>query len=70
MVLSNEEWLPCFERMHVIMCLLRQPSTAIVERFFSQVNHIRSICGDNLKEDNLELRTMLRCNGNFDTYDY
>ena len=70
MVASNREWLPCFERMHIIMSLLRQPSSAIVERVFSQVNCIRSLCGDNLKEDNLEIRTMLRCNGNFDTYDY
>ena len=62
MVESNEEWLPCFEKMFVLLCLLRQPSSAIVERAFSQVNYIRSLCGDNLKEDNLELRAMLRCN--------
>ena len=70
MVASNGEWLPCFERMHVIMSLLRQPSSAIIERVFSQVNCIRSLCGDKLKEDNLEIRTMLRCNENYDTYDY
>ena len=62
MIESNEEWLPCFEKMFVLLCLLRQPSSAIVERAFSQVNYIRSLCGDNLKEDNIELRTMLRCN--------
>ena len=70
MIISNGEWLPCFERMHVLMSLLRQPSSAIVERAFSQVNCIRSVCRDNLKEDNLEIRALLRCNSNCDACDY
>ena len=70
MTLSNGEWLPCFERMYVLMSLLRQPSSAIVERAFSQVNYIRSLCGDKLKEDNLEIRAMLRCDSNCDAHDY
>ena len=59
MIMSNGEWLPCFETMHVLMSLLRQPSSTIVERAFSQINYIRSLCGGNLKEDNLELRALL-----------
>ena len=70
MVISDGTWLPCFEKMFILLCLLRQPSSAIVERVFSQINYIRSSCEDKLKEDNLELRTMLRCNGNCDTYEY
>ena len=53
-----------------LMSLLRQPSSAIVERAFSQVNYIRSLCGDKLKEDNLEIRAMLRCDSNCDACDY
>ena len=71
MVISEEEWLPCFEKMFVLLCLLRQPSIAIVERAFSQVNYIRSLCEDKLNEDNIELRAMLRCNdASSETYEY
>ena len=66
-VVSDGEWLPCFEKMFVLVCLLRQLSSAAVERVFSQINHIRSLGGDDLKQDNLELRAMLRYNGNCDT---
>ena len=53
------------------MCLLRQPSSAIIERAFPQVNHMRSLCGDNLKEDNIEVQAMLRCNDtDCETYEY
>ena len=62
MTLLNKEQLPCFERMIVLLSLLQQPSSAIVERAFSQVNCIHSLCGDNFKEDNIELQAMLRCN--------
>ena len=34
MVISDGEWLPCFEKMFVLVCLLRQPSSATVERVF------------------------------------
>ena len=70
MVASDGEWLPCFEKMFAIMCLLRQPSSAVVERVFSQINCIRSLCGDNLKQDDLELRATLRCNGNCDACEH
>ena len=68
---SNRTWLPNFEKAFVLACLLRQPSSAIVERVFSQVSYIRSICGDMNNEDNLEFRTQLICNeGNINDYDY
>ena len=67
---SSGTWLPNFEKAFRLACLLRQPSSAIVERVFSQVSYIRSICGDRTKEDNLELRAQLRCNEeNIDDYD-
>ena len=50
---SEGVWLPCFEKMFVLMCLARQPSSAVVERVFSQVNHVRSLCGNALNEDNI-----------------
>ena len=37
MVLSNEEWLPCFKKMCIMISLLRQPSSAIVERVFCRL---------------------------------
>ena len=66
-VLSNGKWLPYFEKMLVAMCFLHQPSSAIVERAFSQINYIRFLRGCNLKEDDIELRAMLRCNSKCDT---
>ena len=68
---SSRTWLPNFEKAFVLVYLLRQPSSAIVERVFSQVSYIRSICGGMTNEDNLELRTQLRCNeGSISDYDY
>ena len=70
MLESEGEWFPCFEKIFVLMCLLQQPSSAVVEISFSQVSYVRYLCGDALKEDNIELRSMLRCNGNCETYEY
>ena len=63
MVVSEGEWLACFEKKFVLVCLLRQKSNAIVERASPQVNCKRSLYRDNLKEDDAELRAMLQCNG-------
>ena len=68
---SNGTWLPNFEKAFVLACLLRQPSSPIDDRILSQVSYIRYIFGDRTKEDNLELRTQLRCNeGSINNYDY
>ena len=69
MMASNGEWLPYFERMRAAMSLLRQPSSAIIERVFSQVNRMRSLRGDKLKEGNFEIRALLQCNRNCDAHD-
>ena len=44
------------------LVVLAQPSSASVERVFSQLQYIRRICGDQLLEDLLNLRLIIRCN--------
>ena len=40
-----------------------QLSSCAVEQVFSQLKLMRDACGDNLKDDMLELRMFMRCNG-------
>ena len=42
------------------LVVLMQPSSASVERVFSQLNHIRRRCGYKMLEETLEVRLMLR----------
>ena len=38
------------------------PSSAVVERVFSQLNNCQKVSGDNGLQDLTSLRVMLRCN--------
>ena len=52
------------------LIVLVQPSSAAVERVFSQLQYIRHICGDKMLADMLNLRLLLRCNdGLEDSFD-
>lgn len=41
---------------------ITHPSSAFVERVFSQLTFIRRVIGDNATRDVLELRAFIRCN--------
>ena len=45
---------------------MTQLSSCAVERAFSQLKLIRDACGDNMMEDQLEVRMFERCNGDLD----
>ena len=53
--------LPCFE-LALTLVVLKQPSSAVVERVFSQLNNCRKVSGDNGLQDLTSLRVKLRCN--------
>ena len=48
------------------LIVLAQLSSCSVERVFSKLEKIRKITGETLKEDMLEVRLMLQCNGTLD----
>jgi len=52
---------PCFE-LALTLVVLKQPSSAVVERVFSQLNNCRKVSGDNGLQDLTSLRVKLRCN--------
>jgi len=45
------------------LVVLMQLSSCAVEQAFSQLKLTRDACGDDLKDDMLELRMFMRCNG-------
>jgi hypothetical protein len=52
------------------LVVLVQASSVASERVFSQLQYIRSVCGDKLLEEVLNLRTLIRCNaGLLDNFD-
>jgi hypothetical protein len=44
------------------LIVLSQPSSAAIERVFSQLQYIRRVCGDRTMADLLNLRLLIRCN--------
>jgi hypothetical protein len=74
-----EWWITWFKSNNTIfvkfslalrLVVLAQASSAATERVFSQLQYIRSVCGDKLLEDVLNLRTLIRCNaGLLDNFD-
>jgi hypothetical protein len=48
------------------LIVLAQLSSCSVERVFSRLDKVREVTGDNLKEDIMEVRLMLQCNGDLD----
>ena len=53
--------LQCFE-LALTLVVLKQPSSAVVERVFSQLNNCQKVSGDNGLQDLTSLRVMLPCN--------
>ena len=52
--------------MALRLIVLAQLSSCSVEFFFSKLEKIRQVTGDNLKEDMCEVRLLLQCNGDLD----
>lgn len=52
--------------MALRLIVLAQLSSCSVESFFSKLEKIRQVTGDNLKEDMCEVRLLLQCNGDLD----
>ena len=55
--------IPYFQKA-IRLVVLMQPSSAPCERVFSQLTFIRKTVGDKILGENLELRTLIRCNNN------
>lgn len=53
---------PC-HALALRLVVLAQLSSCSVERVFSRLTSVRSICGDNMYEDICEVRMLLQCNG-------
>ena len=62
-MLEKSDEIPHFQKA-VMLAVLAQPSSAAVERVFSQLTFIRRAVGDLTTRDVMELRAFIRCNNN------
>jgi len=65
--ITGKSALPRFcEALRIVV--LNQSSSAAAERVFSELNFTRRAVGDQIIEDQVELRSFFRCNNNQEEY--
>ena len=55
-----------FHGVAICLIVLAQLSSCSVERVFLVLERIRQVMGEHVKEDMMEIRLMLQCNGDLD----